>query len=244
MKQEHTGADPVGQPNSLPVRQWCWCGLQNRGLLVRLQPSVPVERVWYSGCAVGFQPADAGSTPVARSRTSLPPRDEGAWLRTRRGQFESVREHQMRSWRSGCASDCQSEDTGSIPVDRSNPILDPPRDCGRWPPKPAAAGSTPAGSTIHRRRNRMRARFLPVRLLVRVQLGGPSFGDVAQLAERLTLTQEVVGSMPAVPANQVAHSGPLVMRCRSTAGRQPLKLIIVVRIHAPQPVCTMVGLLQ
>jgi hypothetical protein len=42
---------------------------------------------------LGFQPDDAGSIPVARSN-SLPPRDEDIGLRTRLGQFESVREYQ------------------------------------------------------------------------------------------------------------------------------------------------------
>lgn len=46
----------------------------------------------------------------------------------------------------------------------------------------------------------MRGRLLPGRVRVRLPPGGPVRGDVAQLAERLTLTQDVVGSKPAVPA--------------------------------------------
>ena len=53
----------------------------------------------------------------------------------------------------------------------------------------------------------MRTRLLPARLLVRVQPGGPEgCEDVAQSAERLTLTQEVVGSMPTVLAKRVGVS--------------------------------------
>jgi hypothetical protein len=59
-------------------------------------------RAWHSGCAAGFQPADTGSTPVARSSCSLPPRDEDVGLRTRLGQFESAREHHVaRAWPKG-----------------------------------------------------------------------------------------------------------------------------------------------
>ena len=60
----------------------------------------------------------------------------------------------------------------------------------------------------------MRARFLPARLLVRVQFGGPR-EDVAQLAERLTLTQEVVGSKPAVLAILMSARGASGCAARS-----------------------------
>lgn len=40
------GSIPVAHPNLLAVRQWCWCGLQNRVLLIRLQPRSPRVSIW------------------------------------------------------------------------------------------------------------------------------------------------------------------------------------------------------
>jgi hypothetical protein len=75
-----TRRSPRSDRGNVPVRQWCWCGLQNRGPLVRLQPPVPCSLTILSGCrlvgmASGFQPEtrsvrDRPPAPHTRSRRS------------------------------------------------------------------------------------------------------------------------------------------------------------------------------
>lgn len=79
------------------------------------------ERHWYNDCAVGFQPAETGLTPVCRSNFSLRPRDEGFALRTRNRQARLLHGAPIfkRAWCKGCAVGCQSIEDGSSPFARS-----------------------------------------------------------------------------------------------------------------------------
>ena len=66
--------------------------------------------------------------------------------------------------------------------------------------------------------------------MVRIHLGLPLFGDVAQLVEHLVCNQEVVGSSPIVSTSELAKRGEVVKATLTLAQRRRSSLTIEERI--------------
>lgn len=155
----------------------------------------------------------------------LPPRDEDVALRTRPWQFESVREHHLdHGGQGGDARACKARyarfDSAAVVHGHVAQLGEQPA-CTRQtgvrnlscPPirSCSSADRTHASGSVRslvqvqpRAPDCCPARGASARLLnaasrVRISPGQPDW-DVAQLAERLSLTQEVLGSRPSVPA--------------------------------------------
>jgi hypothetical protein len=158
-----------------------------------------------SGCGVEAAPRAASPKRWVRVPSPAPVRTVCSVVgrhvcKTCSGEFESRTVLQWARSDSGSTSGLHPEGGGSIPFASTN-------SSARFGMKVLAseagvAGSSPAGPTIVRPPEAQQ----DARGASTSEAAGSSparwaiCGDVAQLAERLTLTQEVVGSMPAVLA--------------------------------------------
>ena len=135
---------------------WGWCGLQNRGPLIRFQP--PVPSCWrrpMAGLLASNQAMRvrlASPAPISSSRCCdhstgrsinrpptahldevfAPTSGRGRWATNPARHVRVVLGAPTRVWDSGCPRECRSRDVGSNPTIRSMfmCVVNPPTDAG------------------------------------------------------------------------------------------------------------------